>query len=181
MTDVRLTATNPDDSSVVPVACNSRGELLITDPTIEQISNNLQIDGTLIVNPSENEDYQWSLTEDLLITAFRSNESDGSGAIRLTRPNYAAAVINFAGVATWKINWDGTANATNLKLMLEPDNPAHYITTKRDGESDTQYTGPVLDVAEELLFLRAQVRALMEKLKMSPEGGWPVWDGESAS
>ena len=29
MTDVRLTATNPEDSSVVPVACNSRGELLI--------------------------------------------------------------------------------------------------------------------------------------------------------
>ena len=29
MTDVRLTATNPEDSSVVPVACNSRGELLV--------------------------------------------------------------------------------------------------------------------------------------------------------
>ena len=29
MTDVRLTAINPDDSSAVPVACNSKGELLL--------------------------------------------------------------------------------------------------------------------------------------------------------
>ena len=32
MADVRLTATNPADSSVVPVACNSRGELLLEEP-----------------------------------------------------------------------------------------------------------------------------------------------------
>ena len=29
MSDVRLTATNPADSSVVPVACNDKGELLV--------------------------------------------------------------------------------------------------------------------------------------------------------
>ena len=34
MTDVRLTATNPEDSSVVPVACNAKGELLLEEPTI---------------------------------------------------------------------------------------------------------------------------------------------------
>ena len=32
MDDVRLTATNPEDSSVVPVACNSKGELLLEEP-----------------------------------------------------------------------------------------------------------------------------------------------------
>ena len=31
MADVRLTATNPDDSSVVPVACNAKGELLLEE------------------------------------------------------------------------------------------------------------------------------------------------------
>lgn len=31
MTDVRLTATNPEDSSVVPVACNAKGELLLEE------------------------------------------------------------------------------------------------------------------------------------------------------
>ena len=34
MTDVRLTATNPDDSSVVPVACNAKGELLLEELTL---------------------------------------------------------------------------------------------------------------------------------------------------
>jgi hypothetical protein len=32
MDDVRLTATNPADSSIVPVACNSKGELLLEEP-----------------------------------------------------------------------------------------------------------------------------------------------------
>ena len=32
MTDVRLTATNPEDSSVVPVACNAKGELKLEEP-----------------------------------------------------------------------------------------------------------------------------------------------------
>ena len=34
MADVRLTAINPDDSSVVPVACNSKGELLLEEPLV---------------------------------------------------------------------------------------------------------------------------------------------------
>ena len=32
MDDVRLTATNPADSSIVPVACNDKGELLLEEP-----------------------------------------------------------------------------------------------------------------------------------------------------
>ena len=32
MADVRLTATNPSDSSVVPVACNDKGELKLEEP-----------------------------------------------------------------------------------------------------------------------------------------------------
>ena len=34
MTDVRLTATNPEDSSVVPVLCNAKGELKLEEPLI---------------------------------------------------------------------------------------------------------------------------------------------------
>ena len=32
MDDVRLTATNPADSSIVPVACNDKGEILLEEP-----------------------------------------------------------------------------------------------------------------------------------------------------
>ena len=41
MADVRLTATNPEDSSVVPVACNAKGEL-----KLEEIPDQ-SFDGTL--------------------------------------------------------------------------------------------------------------------------------------
>ena len=34
MADVRLTATNPEDSSVVPVACNAKGELKLEEPIL---------------------------------------------------------------------------------------------------------------------------------------------------
>ena len=48
MTDVRLTATNPDDSSVVPVACNEKGELKLEEvPTFDG-----NVDGDLTVSGS---------------------------------------------------------------------------------------------------------------------------------
>lgn len=50
MSDVRLVATNPEDSSVVPVAANNRGELLTVAPVIEKIPNDVEIDGQLQVN-----------------------------------------------------------------------------------------------------------------------------------
>lgn len=46
MTDVRLTATNPDDSSVVPVACNEKGELKLEEP----LDFNGDLDGDLTVS-----------------------------------------------------------------------------------------------------------------------------------
>ena len=47
MADVRLTATNPEDSSVVPVACNEKGEL-----KLEEIPSFNNVDGDLTVSGS---------------------------------------------------------------------------------------------------------------------------------
>ena len=47
MSDVRLTATNPEDSSVVPVACNAKGELKLEEPIDNSFDGNL--DGDLSV------------------------------------------------------------------------------------------------------------------------------------
>ena len=49
MIDVRLTATNPEDSSLVPVPCNARGELLTVAPKIEVIPNDVEVQGDLTV------------------------------------------------------------------------------------------------------------------------------------
>ena len=49
MADVRLTATNPLDSSVVPVACNEKGELKLEEPSSPpEFDGNL--DGDLTVS-----------------------------------------------------------------------------------------------------------------------------------
>ena len=49
MSDVRLTATNPEDSSVVPVACNAKGELKLEEPIAPpEFDGNL--DGDLTVS-----------------------------------------------------------------------------------------------------------------------------------
>ncbi len=50
MADVRLTATNPVDSSVVPVACNAKGELLLEEPQVPEFDGN--VDGDLTVTGS---------------------------------------------------------------------------------------------------------------------------------
>jgi hypothetical protein len=47
MNDVRLVATNPADSSLVPVATNARGELAVQSPKIEKVPNSLEVEGDL--------------------------------------------------------------------------------------------------------------------------------------
>jgi hypothetical protein len=203
MTDVRLTATNPDDSSVVPVACNSRGELLVTEPVISEIDNNLTINGQLDCFSQEIDESRWRLrfndvtgglhlnnvdTEDAAWAIYRTGElynyvstSTGTGRVRIGGEAFAHRVTNQSGVNVFQVNWDGSTFAPSQKLFTEPDKPEHYSTVKNatTGEEAIEYIGPVLDVGEELVFLRAQVRSLMEKLKMTPEGGWPVWDGSN--
>lgn len=48
MADVRLTATNPEDSSVVPVACNEKGELKLEEIPDQSFDGNLE--GNLTVS-----------------------------------------------------------------------------------------------------------------------------------
>ena len=61
MSDVRLTATNPVDSSVVPVACNEKGELKLEEPLInsdefvakagDTMTGNLHLGDGITLNP----------------------------------------------------------------------------------------------------------------------------------
>ena len=177
MTDVRLTATNPEDSSAVPVACNSRGELLITDPVIERIPNSLTVEGIFKTSDPNNAESSITLSTTGFATFTRYQEADDADWVKIAQQSNAIAVKPFDSNARFKVYWDGTMESANVRLLLEPDNPDHYISRTKDGESVTEYSGPVIDLVEELQFLRAQVQALMERLKMTPEGGWPVWDG----
>ena len=59
MTDARIVATNPADSTVVPVACNENGELLLAETSLDQfvekdgdtMTGNLHMGDKIILNP----------------------------------------------------------------------------------------------------------------------------------
>ena len=91
MTDVRLTATNPEDSSVVPVACNAKGELLLEEPTlasdgyVAKTGDNMTGDLTLGTDKiTLGVDGSSEFTKSIYV-----NDSDGSGFI-----NYSNASDN---------------------------------------------------------------------------------------
>ena len=93
MADVRLTATNPEDSSVVPVACNAKGELKLEEFPDQSFDGNLQGDLTV----SGRATFGGSvLTQDggvfvtRSITAddeslFFANDANGGGKFSVTR------------------------------------------------------------------------------------------------
>lgn len=205
MSDVRLVATNPEDSSVVPVGCNSRGELLIVEPVIEKINNDVFINGTLSTEgateaaPDENIVLSFggdriikaeTKTEDPLIIfqigwngGLLANTSVDRGAIdQVTLLDVSNAIEARANDdrVLFNVDYDGNCYASNLNILADTSS-ANWSTQFVDGEETATYIGPVINVREELEFLRTQVRALMEKLRMSPESGWPVWDGDSSS
>lgn len=205
MTDVRLTATNPEDSTLVPVACNSRGELLIEEPVIEQIDNNVEINGGLTLNvPKGNgETIKWQfknndgrLNAQNMTSGFVPFSFLSGGQVTVQRKvdEVNNKIILASGANSWtqttanntealRITWDGFIYGPNVRIMLEPEVNENYTLYKssESQEEVRKYVGPVLDVKTELQFLRQQLRETMEKLKMVPEGGWEVWDGSSDS
>ena len=205
MSDVRLTATNPDDSSVVPVACNDRGELLVSKTIIDTIDNDVTLDGVLTV-PIFKAAWpgRYSIQQgDDLFQVFDSKANnnlfevkrtqwggrrildDGTvkGRAQFCTNNQALTVYNGEDTKVWQLWYSGEVTTPNVFIMTEADNPSHYSSVRNSetGEDSKEYKGPMLNVLDELVFLRAQIRSLMEKLKMTPDGGWEVWDGESAS
>jgi len=203
MTDVRLTATNPEDSSVVPVACNSKGELLVTEPVIEAINNDVTITGRLlagtedspgvstingvrffstkgtVVSPvREDGSTAWALRDDGYANFNRAN-ADGYGSVGINDNLKALSVYNSDGARVWSVDPNGVTEVPSLVLQLEPDNPLNFKTGS-DGETTTsEYIGPQLDVLQALVALKTEVQRLEEKLNMTPTAGWEVWDGSA--
>ena len=85
MTDVRLTATNPEDSSVVPVACNEKGELLLEEPTVssdlyvakagDTMSGSLHLGDNITLNLNGSADFYNSVRA-VSFQAKRANNDD---------------------------------------------------------------------------------------------------------
>ena len=131
MTDVRLTATNPEDSSVVPVACNAKGELKLEEvPTFDG-----NVDGDLTVSGSATfagGNFQVFSGGELKATvetatqnegAFNLNAGSGSDSNRFSIRKDGSVYIGTgwgsnAEIAETKLYSDGSASFANGKTII---------------------------------------------------------------
>ena len=203
MTNVRLTATNPEDSSVVPVACNSRGELLVVEPVIERIPNNVTIegnltalrgtfttdagDGSLQLSPTESNsirqlidgELEWWIDKNAYAEFRKSSGGERLGDCVIAQARYGFTLKSPEGTHLWGVEYDGSTRGARFIAHVDAGKPEAYQLVQRDGVEELSYIGETMDLVEEVQFLRTQLRQTMEKLKMAPEGGWEVWDGSS--
>ena len=112
MTDVRLTALNPVDSQVYPVACNTSGELLVADG-----GPDLEVEGDLTVDGS---------------STFKSK-------VDIT-PTTAGTGLEIEGVdsATVILQAKGTTSSANtfLRMISGGTNANNYILLGDGGDSN---------------------------------------------
>ena len=203
MADVRLVATNPEDSSVVPVAANAKGELLCATPVIDEIPNDVVLDGKFIgveglgsympdkstylvsgpsnyptgaMYPSFNElgvhlvaggmadnDNKW--------LKFGDDKFVGGCSVVLDANNRKVYLC----VSDEKNT--GDSGSLTVRFQVSSAGPSSYRYFLEADPAKTEQRR--IEVREELEFLRDQVRQVMERLKMVPEGGWEVWDGST--
>lgn len=187
MTDVRLTATNPEDSSVVPVACNAKGELLLEEPLVPEFDGN--VDGDLNVSGSAtfanylntSHGYLVQPVNDLNYSFASRNAADTVWTSHITGNGDAffAGVISANGSATFA--GDVVIGSRNKQWMIvESNGLAHLVEQTRAVEMRATYP-PLRDIPGELTMVEEQLQKVLEKLRMVPEAGWEVWDGSDTN
>ena len=122
MTDVRLTALNPENSQVYPVACNASGELLVSTggsgPDLD-IQGNLSVAGTASIVGAVTSGEYFSL--------------EPSGTSSLAKLSYVSFyLIDSAGAKTAEITNNG--NATFTRVLQFP--LAEAYGPGPDGDTD---------------------------------------------
>ena len=185
MSDVRLTAINPDDSQVYPVACNDKGELLLdpgTQPSGDlDVPGNLTVGGTgtfggdiKITTTSDvitfNSDGSGNFQGDLTTGNFGDSTSTGAlfsstGAI-FGRQQIGSGIIYLGlrgGTATSSVTADGnatyagTVTASNINFSMTPDLVASIPAPLVD---DGFAVSGQIDLLSELIKMKLQIREL---------------------
>ncbi len=94
---------------------------------------------------------------------LRLSDSTATRKITLTGSDGSAT---FAGIVT----------APNI--TFRSSDPSYYKTEK-GSTGESTYTGPQLDLLQEIHRLEVLVGHLYETLRLNPPAGWEVWDGEA--
>lgn len=166
MTEVILTATNPSDSSVVPVACNEKGELKLEEPI--KFDGNLDNDLNVTGNGSFtgrvlSEDY---LTSDGNAYITGNYESEGSigGLFRATAESITAMgeCLRFNRVGGGRtevvinMHYDGSAVFAHGKAGLTAE--GHLWVTTVAGET-VMLNNLVNGLGEWVVYTPAEIRS----------------------
>lgn len=111
MSDVRLTATNPVDSSVVPVSCNAAGELLVAKPVISEIDNDLTVDGVVV---SDGNDGKSSLKNGAVL--IEPDTQNYGGVIEVVPLNGTGRTVEIK--ADGSATFAGNVSAPNINTFV---------------------------------------------------------------
>ena len=193
MTDVRLTATNPEDSSVVPVACNAKGELLLEEtPGFDgNVDGDLTVSGsasfgsasfagnvTIGVSPNSSTESGVRIGTSGSILINRIDDS-GAVAFSIREKGSAGTNINMQSSGAAEFAGDVVVGSRGKKWMIvESNGLAHLVEQSEVSVMDDAAKYPELrNIPEELDLIEKALGDVMEKLRMNPPAGWPVWDG----
>ena len=216
MTDARIVATNPADSSVVAVACNENGELLLADSSLTQFVKKAgdKMEGSLEVTEkiklgSDGSAYfsGQGVTFDADGDAEFSRSftcygrMGGSSKVTITNPANKVALMgyNVNNDLSFKISTsDGSAlfhgevvvGSRNSKwTIVESGGLAHLVEyssfqapADKPVSRGTPDQYPALrNIPQELDLVEQALSEVMERLRMNPPAGFPVWDGSDES
>lgn len=130
MADVRLTATNPEDSSVVPVACNEKGELKLEEIPDQSFDGNLQ--GNLTVSGN-------ATFAGTVITKQVSSSST-NGADKIFTGGITNSAENFFVKADGSASFAGQVDSGNISVGNGCRlNPNGNIEVRADGGIQPAY------------------------------------------
>jgi hypothetical protein len=185
MSDVRLTATNPEDSSVVPVACNEKGELKLEEPILTPPFDG-NLDGDLTVSGTAVFEDNVSFLSDSVEISLSSAKARLN--VRRAATGNAFAVVNsttlepsilFLGNGTATFDGDVVVGSRGKRWkIIESGGLAHLTEVE---SRDTNDTPELRNVFSELDTIEKALEEVMVKLRMVEEDGWPVWDGSNDS
>jgi|TARA_R110001599_G_scaffold17277_1_gene69325 hypothetical protein len=166
MTDVRLTALNPVDSQVYPVACNTSGELIVeqVDPGPDlTVTGNLTVNGTATFDSTSTFDDTATFDDATFNGSGTFAGSVNLGLLRvvadgttypriLATPDGTFYSESSAGVYPWNLNPNGSATfsggasfggditcSDNTKglILKSPNGTSYRLSVANDGSIST--------------------------------------------
>ncbi len=202
MTDVRLVATNPDDGVLVPVASNASGQLAVQSPRIENIPNDIEVEGTVTaVDAVFSGDIQLGEGGSAGNTGIKQNANGSSVQTRIDSDKHVKTWLNIPSPNNLMVGLgmadSASATTQELKTTLFANGSAEFsgdvvigsrgqkwLIRESNGVAmlvSQETRSKVRDLPNELDLIEAALNDVMEKLKMTPPAGWEVWDGSDNS